>query len=572
MRSLRLFKIEQPLQRPITWGDVVAILFIAAMLYMGVRLAFDAPIEVQGPTISLAPTALPWYAALSVGRMTAAYALSMLFTLTYGRAAAYHRRAEALLLPLLDIFQSVPILSFLPLVLLSFSAILPQSIAVELASIVLIFTSQVWNLTFAWYQSLTTIPKELREVSMSFRLNGWLRFKTLELPFAAISLIWNSMMSWAGGWFFLMAAETFTVGQRDFRLPGLGAYLQEAANQGDLRAIVWGVGALLSVIILLDQLIWRPLLTWADRFKLEMVKGDQPPTSWFYELVRSSRLADWLSQAVWRPLQERLDIYMLRRFPVAEREPGETGRPWPWYLAGAVGGALLGYGVYQAGRMLLMVPLTVWGVIAAGTGITLLRVAIALAVALAWTIPVGVAIGTNPRLAGWLQPLVQVIASIPATALFPVLVLLTLRLPGGLNLAAVSLMLLGTQWYLLFNVIAGANAIPQDLKYTTTLLQLKRWQRWRTLVLPALFPYVITGAITASGGAWNASIVAEHVEFAGQTLRTLGIGALIAQATATGDYPVLLAATLSMVLAVVLVNRLMWRRLYRLAEERYRME
>lgn len=572
MRSLRLFKIEQPLQRPITWGDVVAILFVAAMLYMGVRLAFDAPIEVQGPTISLAPTALPWYAALSVGRMTAAYALSMLFTLTYGRAAAYHRRAEALLLPLLDIFQSVPILSFLPLVLLSFSAILPQSIAVELASIVLIFTSQVWNLTFAWYQSLTTIPKELREVSMSFRLNGWLRFKTLELPFAAISLIWNSMMSWAGGWFFLMAAETFTVGQRDFRLPGLGAYLQEAANQGDLRAIVWGVGALLSVIILLDQLIWRPLLTWADRFKLEMVKGDQPPTSWFYELVRSSRLADWLSQAVWRPLQERLDIYMLRRFPVAEGEPGETGRPWPWYLAGVVGGALLGYGVYQAGRMLLMVPLTVWGAIAAGTGITLLRVAIALAVALAWTIPVGVAIGTNPRLAGWLQPLVQVIASIPATALFPVLVLLTLRLPGGLNLAAVSLMLLGTQWYLLFNVIAGANAIPQDLKYTTTLLQLKRWQRWRTLVLPALFPYVITGAITASGGAWNASIVAEHVEFAGQTLRTLGIGALIAQATATGDYPVLLAATLSMVLAVVLVNRLMWRRLYRLAEERYRME
>lgn len=572
MRSLRLFKIEQPLQRPITWGDVVAILFVAAMLYMGVRLAFDAPIEVQGPTISLAPTALPWYAALSVGRMTAAYALSMLFTLTYGRAAAYHRRAEALLLPLLDIFQSVPILSFLPLVLLSFSAILPQSIAVELASIVLIFTSQVWNLTFAWYQSLTTIPKELREVSMSFRLNGWLRFKTLELPFAAISLIWNSMMSWAGGWFFLMAAETFTVGQRDFRLPGLGAYLQEAANRGDLRAIVWGVGALLSVIILLDQLIWRPLLTWADRFKLEMVKGDQPPTSWFYELVRSSRLADWLSQAVWHPLQERLDIYMLRRFPVAEGGPGETGRPWPWYLAGAVGGALLGYGVYQAGRMLLMVPLTVWGAIAAGTGITLLRVAIALAVALAWTIPVGVAIGTNPRLAGWLQPLVQVIASIPATALFPVLVLLTLRLPGGLNLAAVSLMLLGTQWYLLFNVIAGANAIPQDLKYTTTLLQLKRWQRWRTLVLPALFPYAITGAITASGGAWNASIVAEHVEFAGQTLRTLGIGALIAQATATGDYPVLLAATLSMVLAVVLVNRLMWRRLYRLAEERYRME
>jgi NitT/TauT family transport system permease protein len=572
MRSLRLFKVEQPLQRPLTWGDVAAILLVVAMLYVGVRLAFGAPAEVRGPTISLAPTVLPWYAALSVGRMAIAYALSMLFTLVYGRAAAYHRRAELLLLPLLDILQSVPILSFLPVVLLSFSAILPQGLAAEIASIILIFTSQVWNLTFAWYQSLTTIPKELREASTVFRLNGWLRFKTLELPFAAISLIWNSMMSWAGGWFFLMAAEIFTVGQRDFRLPGLGAYLQEAANQGNLQAITWGIGTLLLVIVLLDQLIWRPLLTWANRFKLEMVEGDQPPTSWFYELVHSSRVADWLSQAFWRPLQERLDTYLLRRFPVTEGEFGKTGRPWPLYLAGAAGGVLLGYGTYQAGRMLLLVPWAAWGMIAVGIGVTLLRVVVALAIAVAWTIPVGVVIGTNPRLAGWLQPLVQIIASIPATALFPALMLLVLRLSGGLDLAAILLMLLGTQWYLLFNVIAGANAIPQDLKYTATLLQLKRWRRWQTLILPALFPYVITGAITASGGAWNASIVAEHVEFAGQTWRTLGIGALIAQATVTGDYPLLLAATLSMVLTVVLINRLVWRRLYRLAEERYRME
>ncbi|MCS7221339.1 MAG: ABC transporter permease subunit [Anaerolineae bacterium] len=572
MRPLRLFKVEQPLQRPITWGDAVAILFIAVMLYVGARLAFNAPAEVRGPTISLAPTALPWYAALSVGRMAAAYALSMLFTLVYGRAAAYHRRAELLLLPLLDIFQSVPILSFLPVVLLSFSAILPQNVAAELASIVLIFTSQVWNLTFAWYQSLTTIPKELREASTIFRLNGWLRFKTLELPFAAISLIWNSMMSWAGGWFFLMAAEIFTVGQRDFRLPGLGAYLQEAANQGNWHAIVWGISTLLLVILLLDQLVWRPLLAWADRFKLEMVESDLPPTSWFYEIVRSSRLADWLSQAVWRPFHEHLDAYMLRRFPMKEKESDQAGRSWLLYLTGVIGGILLGYGAYRAGRMLLMVPLAAWGMIATGVGITMLRVILALIIAFTWTIPMGVVIGTNPRLAAWLQPLVQVIASTPATALFPVLLLLVLRLPGGLDLAAVLLMLMGTQWYLLFNVIAGASAIPQDLKYTTTLLQLKRWARWRTLVLPALFPYLITGAITASGGAWNASIVAEHVEFAGQTLSTLGIGALIAQATATGDYPLLLAATLSMVLAVVLINRLVWRRLYHLAEERYRME
>lgn len=270
-------------------GDVVVLIGIAVLIYAGIRLALRAPETVEGPTISLSPGALPYYALRSVGRMAAAYLLSLAFTLVYGRLAAYNRRAEQVLMPLLDVLQSVPILSFLPVVLLSLSAILPERTAAELASIVLIFTSQAWNMTFAWYQSLTTIPKELREASAIFRFNGWLRFKVLELPFAAISLLWNSMMSWAGGWFFLMAAEIFTVGQRDFRLPGLGAYLQEAANQGDTRAILWGIGALVLVIVALDQLVWRPLLAWADRFKLETVEGENPPTSWFYNLLRSAR-------------------------------------------------------------------------------------------------------------------------------------------------------------------------------------------------------------------------------------------------------------------------------------------
>lgn len=271
--STRLFKTAQPAERPFAWGDGLVLIGVGVLLYGGVRLAFDAPVEVRGPAISLSPGALPWYALLSVGRMLAAYALSMLFTLLYGYLAAYNRRAEQVLLPLLDVLQSVPILSFLPVVLLSLSAVLPAGIAAELASIVLIFTSQVWNLTFAWYQSLRTLPKKLREASAIFRFNGWLRFKRLELPFAAIGLIWNSMMSWAGGWFFLMAAEIFTVGGRDFRLTGLGAYLQEAANQGSLQAVAWGIGALVLVIVLLDQFIWRPLLVWAERFKLEMVES-----------------------------------------------------------------------------------------------------------------------------------------------------------------------------------------------------------------------------------------------------------------------------------------------------------
>ncbi|MGC8838732.1 MAG: ABC transporter permease [Anaerolineae bacterium] len=571
-RVSRLFRPGQPLQRPLTWGDAVVVVAVAVLIYAGVRLATGAPPTVAGPAISLAPQALPRYAVFSVGRMVAAYALSLVFSLAYGYLAASHRRAEQVLMPLLDVLQSVPILSFLPVVLLSFSAILPQGVAAELASIVLIFTSQAWNITFAWYQSLTTIPGELREVSETFRLNRWLRFRHLELPFAAISLIWNSMMSWAGGWFFLMAAETFTVGERDFRLPGLGTYLQEAANQGNVQAIAWGVGALVLVIVLLDQLVWRPLLAWSDRFKLEMVESENPPTSWFYDAVRDSRLVGWVSGAVVKPLGERLDALFLRR-SLAQRPAAEEARPsWVWLLAAGAAGLALLYGAYRAAGMLLAVPLADWGKILVGLGATFLRVTAALAIALAWTVPVGVAIGSNPRLATWLQPIVQVVASVPATALFPVFLLLVLRLPGGLNLAALLLMLTGTQWYVLFNVIAGASAIPQDLKYTTSLLQLKGWQRWRTLILPALFPYIITGAITASGGAWNASIVAEHVEFGGQVHTTWGIGATIAQATMQGDYPLLLAATLSMVLTVVLVNRLVWRRLYRLAEERYRME
>ena len=572
-QSLKTFHSAQRSGKAFTWGDAVALALVAALLYAGARLAFNAPAVVTGPDISLAPSALSWYTLLSVGRMAAAYAFSMLFTLLYGRTAAYNRRAEQLLMPLLDVLQSVPILSFLPVVLLSLSAVLPQNVAAELASIVLIFTSQAWNLTFAWYQSLTTIPKELREASSIFRLNTWMQFKSLELPFGMISLVWNSMMSWAGGWFFLMAAEIFTVGARDFRLPGLGAYLHEAANQSNYTAIAWGLGALILTVVLLDQLVWRPLIAWSDRFKVEMVENDEPPTSWFYDLVGNARLVNWLFTHLINPLAERFDRALLRRFPMrsgAQRDG--VRRNWAGLLFGALLGLGVLYGLYRAGLMLLTVAPDQWAQVGLSVLATLLRVSIALLLALAWTVPVGVAIGTNRRLAAILQPVVQVTASVPATALFPVILLLVLNLPGGLNLAAVVLMLMGTQWYLLFNIIAGASAIPQDLKYTTQLLQLSGWQRWRTLILPAIFPYLVTGAITASGGAWNASIVAEYQNFGGQTHSVTGIGALIAKATAAGDYPLLLAATLAMVLAVILVNRLFWRRLYILAEEKYRME
>jgi NitT/TauT family transport system permease protein len=570
---MRLFNTERKQDRLFAWGDLIVLLAIIVILYVGVRLAFDAPPVVRASEISLSPSALPWYTALSVGRMAAAYTLSMLFTLVYGRLATRNRRAEQILMPLLDVLQSIPILSFLPVVLLSLSVLFPERLAAELASIVLIFTSQAWNLAFAWYQSLTTIPKELREASAIFRLNSWFRFKTMELPFAAISLVWNSMMSWAGGWFFLMAAEIFTVGQRDFRLPGLGAYLHEAANQENFQAIAWGVGALILTVVLLDQLVWRPLMAWTERFKIEMVESDHPATSWLYDLLHHSRLSHWFNDMLLSPLMDRVDRAMMNTAPPdSPANKSTSGRSWATWIGSLIGGAILLYGGIQAARLLISVPLGEWGQVGIGVGATLLRVVIALLLALAWTIPVGVTIGTNPRLAAVVQPIVQLTASIPATAIFPVFVLFLLKLPGGLNLAAVVLMLMGTQWYLLFNIIAGASAIPQDLKYTARLIHLKGWQRWRTLILPSLFPYLITGMITASGGAWNASIVSEHITFGGKTLATIGIGSLIAQATALGNYPLLLAATLSMILAVILINRFFWRRLYQLAEERYRME
>ncbi len=573
MRRHRAFTLEIPIPRPLTWGDAVVLTAVGVLIYAGVRLAIAAPPAVQGPVITLDPQVLPWYAALSLRRMLGAYALSVLFALTYGYVLAYNRRAEQVLMPLLDVLQSVPILSFLPVVLLSLSVILPSAIAAELASIVLIFTSQVWNLAFAWYQSLTTVPKELREAGTIFRFGGWLRFRVVELPFAMISLIWNSMMSWAGGWFFLMAAEMFTVGQRDYRLPGLGAYLREAAQEGNLQAVGWGMVTLVAVIVALDQLIWRPLLAWADRFKVEMVEAGRPPTSRIYDAWRASRLAGSVAERAILPVFDRLDTLLIRRFPAAEgSESLAIARPARVYVAAALGGAALLYGAVRAAGMLVAISSGQWQEVGIGLAATLLRVTGALVIALAWTVPVGFAIGTNARLAAWLQPLAQLAASVPATALFPVFLAALIGFPGGLNVAAVLLMLAGTQWYLLFNVIAGASAIPQDLKYTADMLGLGRVDRWRALILPALWPYVITGAITAGGGAWNASIVAEYVEFGGRTVSTRGIGALIAEATAAGNFPLLLAATLAMVLTVVLINRLFWRRLYRAAAERHRLE
>jgi NitT/TauT family transport system permease protein len=557
---------------PLMLGDGLILLALAGLLYVGARLALAAPATVTGAEISLAPQALPWNAAASIARMGAAYALSLAFGLAYGYWAAHDRRAERVLMPLLDVLQSVPILSFLPVVLLSLSAVLPANVAAEFAAIVLIFTSQAWNITFSFYQSVKTVPRELHEAAAGFGFGRWFRFKYVELPFAGLGLVWNSMMSWAGGWFFLMAAEMFTVGSRDFRLPGLGSYLQSAAHAGDLHAVLLGVAALVAVIVALDQLVWRPLLAWAQRFRLDSAEPAAPPHAWLRDVLARAWLVQWFRARVWYPMVERIDARW-QRGPAAGLGYAPAAQFGAHALAlFALVAAAVVYGGVRAAQLLATLPAAAWMEIAVGLGATLLRVCAALAIAAAWTIPAGLAIGTSPRLAAVLQPVVQVAASVPATALFPIVLLAVLHLPGGLDISAVALMLLGTQWYLLFNVIAGATAIPRELRDTAAMLKLTPAERWRVLWLPALFPYIVTGAITAVGGAWNASIVAEYVEFAGTTYFTVGIGATIARATAAGDYALLAGATLAMVLTVVLLNRLFWLRLYRLAEARLRLE
>jgi NitT/TauT family transport system permease protein len=556
--------------------DLVILAAILALIFGAILLALGAPPAIVGPEIILAPQALPVYTLFSVGRMMAAYVISVVFSLGFGYAAARSKPAERGLLPLLDVLQSVPILSFLPVAVLSLTALLPEAIAIELASIILIFTSMVWNLAFSAYQSFSTIPRDLGEVSETFRLSPWLRFRLVELPFAMRALLWNSLLSWAGGWFFLMAAETFVLGERDFRLPGLGSFLQAAAQAGDSQAVAWGLVALIVTIVALDQVLWRPTLAWAERYRLEMVEAQEVTRSWLYDFLSRSWLAQQYVARVWLPAGEWFDRVMvqLRPFKAAGEQRSarrERGRRVRLLVAFALAAALA-FGLYEALRFLARLPLAEWSFIGLGVGATALRVAAAMAIGTAWTIPAGVLIGTNRRVAGVAQPVVQIVASIPATALFPIFVVALVDLAGGLNLAALLLMLLGTQWYVLFNVIAGAASIPQDLSYTATMLGLGPRLRWTMLNLPALYPFLVTGLITASGGAWNASIVAEFVVIAGETRQVLGVGAIIAEATERGDLVLLYATTLAMIVVVVAINRLLWRRLYSRAAERYRFE
>jgi NitT/TauT family transport system permease protein len=524
--------------------------------------------------ISRSPLALPAYAGYSLLRITAAYLLSLIFTLVYGYVAAYNPRAEKFMVPLLDVLQSIPVLSFLPGVMLAMVALFPgRQLGVELGAILLIFTGQVWNMAFSFYASLKSIPREMREAAKIYQFSWWQRFTQVELPYAAIGLVWNSMMSVAGGWFFLMACEMFVLGARDFRLPGLGSYLQTAASAGDTTSILWGVATMIAVIVLLDQFVWRPIIAWAEKFKVEQVESTNLPRSWVLGYFQHSRALTRLRKKAYRPLRERLMQYFARRHRDVSITPeASTAMVWTLRIVAAAAILAIGYVVVKVAIILVGLTRVEIQQLGMGLGATFLRVLVALLIGAAWTIPAGVAIGFNPKLARIAQPLAQIAASVPATALFPVVLLLLIKVGGGLGLGSIVLLLLGTQWYILFNVIAGAMAIPTDLKECCNVFGIHSWERWRKLILPGIFPYLVTGLVTASGGAWNASIVAEYFHFKGTTYTTTGLGAVISQATDSGNFDELLAATILMAAAVVTVNRLLWRRLYNLAETRYRLE
>jgi NitT/TauT family transport system permease protein len=558
--------------------DIAVFLFVFAAIFgvYAIGRSWLGP-AMPAAQISQSPRALPLYALYSLVRIVVAYGLSLVFALGYGYLAANSRRAEVILVPLLDILQSIPVLSFLPGVMLAMVAIFPhRQLGVELGSILLVFTGQVWNIAFSFYSSLKTVPRELKEAARIYRFGHWQRFVELDLPFSTIGLVWNSMMSVAGGWFFLMACEMFVLGDRDFRLPGLGSFLQTAAGNGDTRAILWGLAAMIAVVVLLDQLIWRPVIVWADKFKFEQVESSSSTQPTLLRLIGRASFVIRAYRFVFRPVFNWLTL----TFAVGARRAAATfsapkqNRSRRWLLGVLAATVLvgLGFAVFHGARELSDLHREDYLALLRSAAFTFMRVNAALLLGALWTVPVGVAIGSNPRLSRIAQPLAQLAASIPATALFPVILLFLIRLRGGLEIAAMTLMLLGTQWYILFNVIAGAMALPTDLKEVAHIFRFSNWDRWRFLILPGIFPYLITGMVTASGGAWNASIVAEYFHFQGKIVSAPGLGSTISRASDSGRFDILLASTLIMATVVVLINRLLWRRLYRLASSRFKLE
>jgi len=564
-------------QRIPTWRDVVATLLVVALVILlgsGAQQMIAPFITTQQARISLSPAALPVYALRTTLRMLAALVASLIFTFIYATPAAKSRRAETVLIPLLDVLQSVPVLGYLSFTVVFFVSLFPgTSLGPELAAIFAIFTAQAWNMAFSFYQSLITVPTDLDEASRSFRFSGWQRFWRLEVPFAMPGLIWNMMMSMSGGWFFVVASEAISVGNIQVTLAGIGSYVALAIQQRDLAAVGWAIVAMTITILIYDQLLFRPLVAWADKFRFEQTAALVVPRSWVLDLFRGAsllrRLGEPIGGAVQVTLRARLALPGKPRWRSVFALPRRAA-DFAWFGFLLAGLAFVGWKLAQFAE-----PELSWGdvSIAAGNGVlTLLRVAILIALATVVWVPIGVIVGLRPRLAEKVQPLAQFLAAFPANLLFPLAVFLIVKFALDPKIWLSPLMILGTQWYILFNVIAGASAFPSDFREAAASFRVRGWRWWRQVILPGIFPYYVTGAITASGGAWNASIVSEAVNWGPTRLNGSGLGAYIAQMTEAGDYPRIALGVAVMSVFVITMNRLLWRPLYAFAQRRTRLD
>jgi len=558
------------------WRDLIALaLIVAIILLLGsaghqMLAPFTAA---QQPDISLAPSALPNYALRTTMRMLLALIASLVFTFVYGTLAAKSRRMEMVLIPLLDVLQSVPVLGYLSFTVVFFVSLFPDRVlGVELAAIFAIFTSQAWNMAFSFFQALRTLPSDLDEASRGFRFSGWQRFWRLEVPFAMPGLIWNTMMSMSGGWFFVVASEAISVGDLHVALPGVGSYVAVAIAHRDLAAVGYAIAAMTVTIFIYDQLLFRPLVAWADKFRYEQTAAQVVPQSWIVDLFRRTSYLRLAGEAIGGMTQaaSRARLSLRPLSPLAHGRLPSWSLDVLWYGAVLFAVAALLGSLWQYANAALS-----WSdLVDAGFNglITLLRVAILIVIATLIWVPIGVAIGLRPALAEKIQPVAQFLAAFPANLLFPVAVYLIVRFNLTPAIWLSPLMILGTQWYILFNVIAGATAFPTDFKEAAATFRIRGWTWWRDVMLPGIFPYYVTGAITASGGAWNASIVSEAVNWGDVRLNGSGLGAYIAQMTEAGDYPRIALGIAVMSVLVVGMNRLLWRPMYAYAERRTRLD
>lgn len=566
------------LKNRIGWPDLVVTILIVGVFYAvmdlgkGMVVPFSSTDE---PVIHLNPTYLPYYVGSSLLRMFIAYALSLAFTLIYGRIAAYNKLAQKIMIPALDILQSVPVLGFLSITVTGFLALFPNSLlGAECASIFAIFTSQAWNMTFSFYHSLTTIPRDLQEAADVYRLRPWARFLKLEVPFSMIGLVWNSMMSFGGSWFFLAASESISVLHNNIQLPGIGSYMAKAIEVGNITALWYAIATMIFVIVMVDQFVWRPVVAWSQKFKLDLSESGNPPSSWFLQLLRRSEWLHSVLRLIFSPAKKLFEAFAFQTPAKPAGTPKRKSRVrravgWVFAVAALVYAsryfvaAVHGVSILGLGQILYVLKLGLY---------TFLRVIAGTVLGALWTIPVGVAIGLSGRLSRIAQPMVQIAASFPSNMVFPLVTILYLKWHVNFQIGAIPLMMLGTQWYILFNVIAGAMAIPSGLLEAASIMRLRSLSWWKTLVLPSIFPYLVTGGITATGGAWNASIVAEIVTWKAHSLVATGLGSYIAIATTDGNWSAITLGISVMAIFVVTANRLVWRPLYRLAETKYHLD